>query len=273
MKTPAFPLDWLAPALDACRAEISRQRSPGLHVAALRGSGEDQVTALDLQVEQILITAIAGAYPEAAIVSEETRRDSSALTSPLCFVIDPIDGTKELVAGTADFAISIGVFRDGDPLAGILDFPVLDLRFTCQTGEGAEVNGKPLPAVDSGSAEHSLVATSMKQLGQARYTRFWNHLHSDHLVAIGALTPKVASVLTGRCTAAIDLPSAGRRAYVWDYAAAAMLLREVGGTLISFTGVNLLDELPFSHEGGWLAGTRSACTELRAVWAASDLSS
>jgi myo-inositol-1(or 4)-monophosphatase len=196
------------------------------------------------------------------VLSEETEPDPAALERDVCFVIDPIDGTNELIAGRADFAISVAVFVNGEPVAAVLDLPQRDQRVSCHAGRGASVNGRPitLPARASCLAQARL-AVSPGQRSEPTLKAQWRQVDAQAFHPVGALTPKIADVLLGHCDAALYLPWPGHFAFIWDYAAAALLLREAGGT----DGVELLDGLPLRHHAGWVAGERRLCHDIRAA--------
>ena len=258
-----FPLAWLDPVLDRCRSEILHGHGLRKWTKVGTGGRLDQVTDLDLAIERQLIAASLSAYPTAAILSEETHADPAALASDLCFVIDPIDGTKEMIAGRTDFAISVAVFQLGRPVAGVLDVPHRSQRFTCAVGFGARLNGRPLRLAEAPTLELARIAVSSAQRVEPSLLLSWRRLCAGTLVPVGALTPKVAQVLVGDCHAAIYLPTPGKTAFIWDYAAAALLLAEAGGTLISFDGSSLLRTLPVEHPGGWIAGRSAICHQIR----------
>src|SRR5258708_10602844 len=131
-----LPLDWLGPTLDRCRDIIERgggeiREKPSEH------DEHQVVTDVDLAVERTLVSAIRDRIPFAAIFSEEGEHDPRVLDeSEACFVIDPIDGTDELIAGRPGFAISVAQYGRGIPVAAVLDFPRLDLRFEGAAGQG-----------------------------------------------------------------------------------------------------------------------------------------
>jgi fructose-1,6-bisphosphatase/inositol monophosphatase family enzyme len=110
---PPLPLDWLDPTLDRCRLAIERGVDRSWQKTS-SGTDPETVTNLDLEVEDILVAAIQDRVPEAKVVSEERHPEPSALGAPLCFVIDPIDGTEELLSGRSGFSISVALF-EGQP--------------------------------------------------------------------------------------------------------------------------------------------------------------
>jgi 3'-phosphoadenosine 5'-phosphosulfate (PAPS) 3'-phosphatase len=64
-----------------------------------------------------------------------------------------------------------------------------------------------------------------------------------------AFTPKPAALLLGDCDVAVHLPVDTRTTFVWDYAAAAILLVEAGGLFASWSGVDFISELPHVRRG------------------------
>jgi myo-inositol-1(or 4)-monophosphatase len=94
----------------------------------VKGDGSP-VTALDRQLDGYLKGALSELMPSAGWLSEETADDRQRLEREWVWVVDPLDGTRDFVKGRPECAISIGLVRDGRPVAGGVLNPV--------TGEGA----------------------------------------------------------------------------------------------------------------------------------------
>lgn len=259
-----FPMEWLDPVLDRCRSEVLEHR-PRSSTKILDDGRIEPVTDLDLRIEGHLIAAALEAYPSADVLSEETRCNPAALASELCFVIDPIDGTKELIAGTADCAISVALFQRGRPVAGVLDLPFRSQRFACSTDCGVRVNGRPVHLEEPPQLRAAKLAVSPTQRADPAFASVWTRLLPVHIAPVGAFTPKVAQILCGDCHAAFYPSKPGKSIFLWDYAAAALLLAEAGGTLMSLDGMSLLNALPMEHSGGWVAGPAGLCEEIRSA--------
>jgi fructose-1,6-bisphosphatase/inositol monophosphatase family enzyme len=166
-------LEWLRPELDRCRALIADHKSPRRWTKSMQGRRE-LVTEVDLAIERLLIDAIRERLPDAAILSEESNADPSALEQDTCFVIDPIDGTEEFAAGRPGFGISIALFESGRPAAAVLDMPAHDWRFECAAGAGASLNGKGkirLSPVDA--LAEARIAVSATQYRMDSLRPFW----------------------------------------------------------------------------------------------------
>src|SRR5689334_19974108 len=106
-------LAWLHPTLDRCRELTARRGSAARWTKPADGSEGELITEIDIAIDRLLTEAITERMPDAAILSEESNPDPSALDAATCFVIDPIDGTRELAAGRPGFAISIALLRHG----------------------------------------------------------------------------------------------------------------------------------------------------------------
>jgi myo-inositol-1(or 4)-monophosphatase len=262
---PPLPLDWLDPTLDRCRLAIKR----GVHHSwqkTISGTGPATVTNLDLEVEDILVAAIHDRFPEAKVVSEERHPHPSALGAPLCYVIDPIDGTEELVSGRSGFSISVALFEGSRPNAAVLDFPARAHRFRCGAGKGAWLEESSVLLRQFRVLDSARIAVSATQRRALQLESIWAGLKTAELLPVPAFTPKLGSLLLGECDAAVHLPIDDRPTFLWDYAAAAMLLDEAGGQFQTWAGEPLLQELPAKFTGGWLAAaTSELLAELRHV--------
>src|SRR4051812_4455068 len=157
-------LEWLRPELDRCRALIADHKSPRRWTKSDQGRSE-LVTEVDVAVERLLIDVIRQHVPDAAILSEESSPDPSALEQDTCFVIDPIDGTEEFAAGRPGFGISIALLDRGRPAAAVLDMPAHDWRFESAVGAGATLNGEGIRVSLVGALAEARLAVSATQYG------------------------------------------------------------------------------------------------------------
>jgi myo-inositol-1(or 4)-monophosphatase len=251
---PQLPLDWLDPTLDQCRLAIRK----GVERSWQKGGSSSSlatVTDLDLKIEDTLVGAIRARFPHAAVVSEERHQGVSALEAATCFVVDPIDGTQELLAGRPGFGISVALFKERKPEAAVLDFPALDHRFSCGSGTGVWLEGVPLVLRRSQTLETARIVVSATQRRAEELHAVWARLKVAEIRPTSAFTPKFVPLLLGECDAAIHLPVDDRETFVWDYTAAAMLLREAGGQFTSWAGADILHLLPPVFRDGWIAST------------------
>ena len=87
-------------------------------------SPDNPVTDADLAADEFLKNMLVKLLPEAGWLSEESADDSSRLEKRLCWVVDPLDGTKEFVMGIPEFTVSVALVDEGTPLLGVIHNPV-----------------------------------------------------------------------------------------------------------------------------------------------------
>lgn len=111
----------LAPVLEAGAIELGYLRSG---IAVERKADASPVTAADREAEAVLVAALGRISPDCPIIAEEAV--SAGHLPPAAdsfFLVDPLDGTRDFVAGTADFTVNIGLVRGGRPVFGIILVP------------------------------------------------------------------------------------------------------------------------------------------------------
>jgi inositol-phosphate phosphatase/L-galactose 1-phosphate phosphatase/histidinol-phosphatase len=142
---------------------------------------------------------IAGAAPDHGILGEEL--DDLRTGATYVWVLDPIDGTKAFAAGLPVFCTLIGLLRDGQPILGVIDQPVLGERWVGAAGRGTTLNGRPAKTRSGGDlSTASLHATSPEMFRDGddmagferlkRAVRYWHYggeAYTYGLLAAGQL--------------------------------------------------------------------------------------
>lgn len=226
---------------------------PVTHVSRkdLGADGQELVSDLDRIVEKLLLGSIRQAFPDVPVLAEETSNDFAQLDEDWCFVVDPIDGTKELIEGRDGFAVSVALVERRRPQLAWLDFPARRQSFFARRGFGAQLNGASLRP---SSGPPAAIACSPRQSRERRFEFVQQKLSDLEVVPTGALGAKLAGVATGAFAGAFFLPGVGSRTPVWDFAAAGLVVEESGARFTSFDGGELLSPLPNIHRTGWIAG-------------------
>ncbi len=94
---------------------------------------ESPLTRADKEANEIIVDRLIKEYPQYSILSEESKEDVSRFSNDYCFVIDPLDGTKEFVKKNGEFTVNIALVRCGKPILGVIYAPVLkDLYYACE---------------------------------------------------------------------------------------------------------------------------------------------
>jgi 3'(2'), 5'-bisphosphate nucleotidase len=96
------------------------------------------VTEADLAADAILAEGLARLAPEVPALSEECAESAEARDHESFFLVDPLDGTKEFVAGRDEFTVNLALVSDGTPLLGIIAAPALGIVWRGLVGRGAE---------------------------------------------------------------------------------------------------------------------------------------
>ncbi len=209
-----------------------------LHDLLLGASGEvdasaktdgTPVTAIDHAVDERLAAAIHRALPGHGILSEE--RDTVAPDTEWTWVIDPIDGTSNFIAGLPWWCVSVALSFQGVPVLGIIDAPALGRRYVAVRGEGAHRQGRVLrvrPTVDWRSPQHRHLPV-MLTTGTARRARAAGLRLNPRVMGSTALD--LAIVAEGVAVASVAVAP-----HIWDVAAGMVLVQEAGGEVVTPAG-------------------------------------
>lgn len=98
---------------------------------------DSPVTQADIQANNIIINHLKEKFPNYAILSEESVDDESRIKNDYCFIIDPIDGTKEFVNKTGEFTVNIALAYKQEIVVGVIYAPVLEELYFAEKGKGA----------------------------------------------------------------------------------------------------------------------------------------
>jgi myo-inositol-1(or 4)-monophosphatase len=202
---------------------------------SVKGPG-NFVSAADHKAEEIIYRELAKARPGYSFLMEE-RGEVIGDDRTHRWIVDPLDGTTNFLHGVPLFAISIGLEREGQVVAGLVYNPVSDELFAAEKGKGAFLNDRRrLRVAARKNVADALVTTGIPHIGRPGHAIFGREIKE--------VIKQVAGVRrTG--SAALDLAwvAAGRfDAYwergikSWDMAAGIVLVREAGGVVSDLAG-------------------------------------
>lgn len=136
--------------------EIGERRAAGFSWTT-KSTSTDVVTEIDTWAESEVVRLISTSRPNDGFLGEEgTSTDG---TTGVVWVIDPVDGTTNLLYGLPGFSVSIGVEVDGVPTAGAVYDPIRAELFVGTLGAGATRNGEPIAPTSLTELSSALVAT------------------------------------------------------------------------------------------------------------------
>ncbi len=230
----------LRAASDSARQHLVTDKQP-----------RDFVTAVDHAAEETIVGRIQRAFPDHAVMAEESGERSGTTTYK--WVIDPLDGTTNFMHGFPMYAVSIALLERDAPQVGIVVDPVRGEWFTACAGEGARLDGgrpddsRPIRVADSPRLDRRLVATGFPFRHPEQIDRY--------LAAFAVLFENVGDMRRAG-SAALDLAylAAGRvdgfwelGLNLWDIAAGELLIAEAGGVVTDWSGADR------HRETGWIA--------------------
>ena len=196
------------------------------------------MTLYDRQAEDTIVRALTAKYPDDGILSEESAESEGA--SGRRWLIDPLDGTSNFLAGIPHFAVSIALAVGDEVVLGCVHDPVRGETFTAVRGGCAHLNDQRI-----GVSERDTLDGAVLSIGLS-------HCPSRRAEMVKQLAPFLSrvGVLRTLGSAALDLAyvAAGRFDAVWylslhdwDVAAGGLVAEEAGGRLTGLEGAPLSD--------------------------------
>ena len=219
---------------------IINRASDDVDRLTIHSKGEnDFVTEVDQKAEQAIIQTLLDAYPDHAILAEESGASGSlggADEVEYQWIIDPLDGTTNFIHGMPQYAISIGLAHKGVMTQAVVYDPNRNEIFTASKGGGAYLNEKRIRVAKRTKLDEALIGTGFP------YRMF------DHIDAYLAIFREVAQKTAGMRrpgAASLDLAwvACGRMdgfwelgLSPWDMAAGTLLITEAGGLVGDLSG-------------------------------------
>lgn len=197
----------------------------------------DLVTEYDVRLEQRLTESLQKAFPDFTVVGEENTKEMTH--PPKAIYVDPIDGTTNFVHGLPFCAISVGMWVDGEPIAGVVYNPVLDECFRAERGKGAYLNDRQITVSKQRDFQQSLIATGFPYTKVKKGEDYhWVLRTMTNLLPIcrdirrtGAASIDLCYVACGKYEAYYEC-----NLKPWDVAAGILILEEAGGKVSNEKG-------------------------------------
>lgn len=203
----------------------------------------DYVTEVDFTVQSILCGKLQEAYPEIQFMGEEKDNSDIDIAKPF-WILDPVDGTTNLIHGFQHSAVSLALCEGGKLVMGVIYQPYTGELFHAELGKGAFLNGRPIHVSGAESMGDSLVSIGTSpyrhDLADQNFDLFKRiFLDSQDIRRIGSAAIELAYVACGRSDAFFE-----RNLKPWDYAAGVVLIREAGGSTTAFDGGDVALDRP-----------------------------
>ena len=226
---------------------------------SLKGPG-DFVSAADRKAERTLFEELSRARPGYGFVMEEQGVVEGSDKSHTWY-IDPLDGTANFLHGLPIFAISIGLEREGQLVAGLIYNPATDDMFMAERGQGAWRNNRRMRVAARRRLSDSMIACGIPPLARvAEHPKFKTELaavmaRAANIRRLGAAALDLALVASGTLDGYWE-----RGLKPWDLAAGVVLVREAGGFATDADGEGALID-----KGSVCVGNEAIHGELLAI--------
>ena len=157
------------------------------------------MTDVDHAVQDILLERIGREFPSDAVITEETQkhpeRHAAVGAAARCWVIDPIDGTRNYARGFPLFSVSVALMEAGRPVLGVIHNPMTGNMYSASAGGGAWLDGAPMKTVDQPQSSGTLIGVpSARRAALPEIIHRW----IDRMVLRNGSTLHLALVASGR---------------------------------------------------------------------------
>lgn len=188
--------------------------------------GKDIKLSVDKLSESIIInTLLSSGFP---VLSEESGFLGDV--EEICWIVDPLDGSMNYYKGLDDFScISIALWKNGEPVLGVINRFFCDEIFTGVVGAGAKLNGMPIKPSETTRKDQAIMATGFpvrRDYSQKSLSRFIEQVRCFKKVRmLGAAAIMAVFVACGRLDAYFE-----EDIMLWDIAAAMAIVEAAGGS-------------------------------------------
>ncbi len=237
---------------------IISRASENLEVLTIKHKSlNDLVSEVDRASEDAIIDVIKTAYPDHAILAEESGASGD---SEYVWIIDPLDGTTNFLHGFPQYCVSIGLFHKGVPTHGVIFDPTRNDLYTASRGRGAFLNDKRLRVSKRDKLIDGLIGTGFP-FRMFEYLDAYNGMLKELMTKCagvrrpGAAALDLAAVAAGRFDGFWEIGLSP-----WDMAAGVLMVTEAGGLVTDLNGND-----KFMERGQIVAASPKIFTQLLQV--------
>ncbi len=201
----------------------------------------EAVTDADRESQRHIVAALRSRFPHDGLIGEESDTGDSITFDchdPMGrnWVIDPIDGTNNFIAGHGAFAVCIGLLEAGRPTLGVVYDVTRDQLYAAATGEGAWLNSQPIHAAGDGLNDAALLMLTANLIqknksGPPGWAVNWIGQTNWKVRMLGSAALEAVAVASAVAYGAVTL-----NGKLWDVAAPAAIVLESGGVVTDLSG-------------------------------------
>lgn len=220
------------------------------HAKVTEKGAADFVTNVDLAVQEFLTRELHVLFPEIEMIAEE-KENLNLSGDKKYWILDPIDGTTNLIYGFRISSVSLALYEQGEIVMGVVYNPFMDEMFTAAKGEGAFLNGQAIHTTEHVELQNAVISFGSCPYDKSRskelfemFERIYVQCADFRRTASAAL--EFCYVACGRQQGYMEL-----NLKPWDYAAGSLILKEAGGIASRWNG----EELPWLENSDTFAST------------------
>ena len=214
----------------------------------------DYVTQADVTVQRCLQEKLGQLYPEVGFLGEEQAEFEWDFDKPL-WILDPVDGTTNLIHDFNHSAISLALVEHGKPVMGVVYNPFTNQMYTAVEGQSAFLNGSPIHVSQNKRLADSLISIGTSPGNRSNPTAVFTRMqrffeHCQDVRRNGAASLDLCYVACGKLDGYFE-----ENLKPWDYAAGMLLVQEAGGKITDRHGDPLVfrPEREISATNGWIS--------------------
>lgn len=212
---------------------IREERKQFNQGAVQNKSARDLVSYVDQTAERMLVDKLSKLLPEAGFITEEKTTDK---TGEINWIVDPLDGTTNYIAGLPLYSSTLALTHGNDILAGITYEISANRLFTACKGAGAFCNGEKISVKQNLQLDKALVIIGTPYNMGEKATQYFDLIryiyeNSLGIRLTGSAAIDMAYIAAGYADAFVEF-----NLYPWDMAAGYLLIKEAGGISTNFEG-------------------------------------
>jgi len=219
-------------ALEAVwRAGEILEKNFGREYRVIRKSPREMVSVVDMQAQQAIIDVLGVEFPGYGIITEEKSNDVDKAGKN--WIIDPLDGTHNYIAGLPFSGVSIGLAEGNDFQMGVILFPMEDRLYYGVKGEGAYLNHRRIEVSPSPELSKSIVSFDNQFHLNEKSFAYYKKL------TVRAFTTRILGTATNDLCMTAEGKLGGRiwvNTKICDIAAGIVIVTEAGGRVTNFDG-------------------------------------
>ena len=244
------------------------------------GNIDDPVTKADLKVNETIIRKIKEKYKQIdwEILSEENVKDSKAkyvLSSNWTWVLDPLDGTKDFIQGTGNYAMHLALNYKFKSFIGVVLIPEKNELWISNGSktwcESKDRSIKKMPIFKKKNLQEMTIVTS-KNHGNETLRKLIQKINFCKVQIMGSIGCKIASIVQGESDIYICLSLPGKSSPKdWDFAAPEAILKAAGGAITNLNNEDLIyGKTDLKHSGIIIASNnkknhKRICSEIKDI--------